>query len=215
MITGFNQDVVFKGKVYHVQTEDRGRANPVIETLIYVGGEILASKKTSYEPLLAEGYDEAKIAAMLEQQHRRIVVDIKLGKYAKEPEGQFGDGIISSKSLDEVILEYLNSETKAERLAAEIADQSPLNPGDKAWLKVHAFTEASKLPLASASVTVRLAMPGVPPKDLFAGETDPQGQCTLSFTIPVHADKAALLVDVAHERGSQQLRVAIGKKSKA
>jgi hypothetical protein len=215
MITGFNQDVVFKGKVYHVQTEDRGKANPVIETLIYGGGEILASKKTSYEPLMAEGYDEAKIAAMLEQQHRRVVVDIKLGKYAKEPEGQFGDGIISSKSLDEVILEYLNSETKTEKLGAEIADRSPLNPGDKAWLKVRAFTEASKLPLASASVTVRLAMTGSSPKDLFTGETDNQGQCTLSFTIPVHADKAALVVDVVHDRGSQQMRLPIGKKSRA
>jgi len=44
MITGFNQDVTFKNKVYHVQTEDRGKSNPVIESLIYVGGEILASK---------------------------------------------------------------------------------------------------------------------------------------------------------------------------
>ena len=79
MITGFNQDVTYKGKVYHVQTEDRGKANPVIETLIYVGGEILSSKKTSYEDLLQEGYDEAKLMARLEQQHRRVVVDIKLG----------------------------------------------------------------------------------------------------------------------------------------
>ena len=44
MITGFNTDVKYKGVVYHVQTEDKGTANPLIETLIYKGGEILGSR---------------------------------------------------------------------------------------------------------------------------------------------------------------------------
>ena len=43
MITGFNSDVKYRGLVYHVQTEDKGAENPLIETLIYKGGEILAS----------------------------------------------------------------------------------------------------------------------------------------------------------------------------
>ena len=40
VITGFNTDVKYRGTVYHVQTEDKGAANPLIETLIYKGGEI-------------------------------------------------------------------------------------------------------------------------------------------------------------------------------
>ena len=39
MITGFNSDVKYRGLVYHVQTEDKGKVNPLIETLIYRGGE--------------------------------------------------------------------------------------------------------------------------------------------------------------------------------
>ena len=42
VITGFNSDVKYRGLVYHVQTEDKGQVNPLIETLIYRGGEILA-----------------------------------------------------------------------------------------------------------------------------------------------------------------------------
>ena len=38
MITGFNTDVKYKGTVFHVQTEDKGVANPIIESLIYKGG---------------------------------------------------------------------------------------------------------------------------------------------------------------------------------
>jgi len=214
MITGFNQDVVYKGKVYHVQTEDRGKANPVIETLIYVGGEILASKKSSYESMLQEGYDESKIAALLEQQHRRVVVDIKLGKYGKEPESQFGEGIVSSKSLDEVILEYLTSESQGERLAGEITDQSDLLAGEKAWIKVKAFTAVTKVPVPSASVAIRLAPQGAAQKDLYLGETDDKGLCTASFTIPAIAEKSPLLLDMAHERGNQQFKLYVGKKSK-
>ena len=42
MITGFNTDVKHDGSVYHVQTEARGRDNPVLESLVYVGGTIVA-----------------------------------------------------------------------------------------------------------------------------------------------------------------------------
>ena len=57
MITGFNTDIKHNEKVYHVQTEDKGVGNPYIESLVYVGGEILASKKTSYADILnADGW---------------------------------------------------------------------------------------------------------------------------------------------------------------
>ena len=48
VITGFNTDVKYRGVVYHVQTEDKGTANPMIETLIYKGGEILGSRRLPY-----------------------------------------------------------------------------------------------------------------------------------------------------------------------
>ncbi|MFZ3121795.1 MAG: hypothetical protein WA104_00255 [Thermodesulfovibrionales bacterium] len=45
MLVGYNNNVTYKGKVYHVQTEDSGLNNPVIVTLLYFKGTILASKK--------------------------------------------------------------------------------------------------------------------------------------------------------------------------
>ena len=57
MITGFNTDVKYRGVVYHVQTEDKGEGNPMIETLIYKGGEILGSRGASvafHDPLVEE-----------------------------------------------------------------------------------------------------------------------------------------------------------------
>jgi len=80
MITGFNTDVKHEGHVYHVQTEDRGKENPVLESLIYIGGTIVAKKRTSYSDKLVQGAGEDTIAALLKRQHQVIIAAIKAGR---------------------------------------------------------------------------------------------------------------------------------------
>ena len=63
MITGYNTDVEFDGVVYHVQTEDKGVETPIILSLVYSGGAILASKRSPYDDLVARGFDEDVLAA--------------------------------------------------------------------------------------------------------------------------------------------------------
>ena len=80
MITGYNTDVRHNEVVFHVQTEDKGVANPFIESLIYVGGQVLASKRASYAELLAEG-KEKEILALMDHQHRTMIAAIRHGKF--------------------------------------------------------------------------------------------------------------------------------------
>jgi hypothetical protein len=80
MITGYNTDVRHGEVVYHVQTEDKGVANPFIESLVYVGGQVLASKRASYAELLAEGREEKEIVAFMDHQHRTMIAAIRHGK---------------------------------------------------------------------------------------------------------------------------------------
>lgn len=80
MITGYNTDVRHGEVVYHVQTEDKGISNPFIESLVYVGGQVLASKRASYAELLAEGKDEKDIVALMDHQHRTMIAAIRHGK---------------------------------------------------------------------------------------------------------------------------------------
>src|SRR4029079_18480326 len=87
MITGFNTDIKHGDKVYHIQTEDKGLQNPYIESLVYGGGEILASKKASYaEQIKGGGADEKWIGGLMEQQHRTMIAAIKRGRSAAPPE---------------------------------------------------------------------------------------------------------------------------------
>jgi hypothetical protein len=80
MITGYNTDVRHGEMVLHVQTEDKGLANPFIESLVYVGGQVLASKRAGYAELLAEGKDEKEIVALMDHQHRTMIAAIRHGK---------------------------------------------------------------------------------------------------------------------------------------
>src|SRR5260370_5099961 len=77
MITGYNTDVRHQEVVFHVQTEDKGAANPFIESLVYVGGQVLASKRANYADLLAEGRDEKEIVALMDHQHRTVIAAIR------------------------------------------------------------------------------------------------------------------------------------------
>ena len=80
MITGYNTDVEHDGVVYHVQTEDKGLDTPLILSLVYVGGAILASKRSLYHDLIAAGFDEAALADRLQRQHKLICAAIHAGR---------------------------------------------------------------------------------------------------------------------------------------
>jgi len=80
VITGFNTDIEHEGVVYHVQTEDKGLDSPIILSLVYVGGTILASKRSPYEDLIAEGFSDEVLAERLKRQHRLICAAINSGR---------------------------------------------------------------------------------------------------------------------------------------
>jgi hypothetical protein len=109
MITGFNTDVKYRGVVYHVQTEDKGTANPLIETLIYKGGEILGSRRLPYSDLVKGPEDEATITKLMEDQHKGMIVEIKRGKF----DSSGNQTMVEDLSLDEIVLAYLAARAAA------------------------------------------------------------------------------------------------------
>ena len=80
MITGYNTDIEFEGITYHVQTEDKGLAKPIILSLVYDRGTILASKRLPYDDLLDGDLDEEALAVRLQRQHRLICAAIQAGR---------------------------------------------------------------------------------------------------------------------------------------
>ncbi len=80
MITGFNTDIEHDGVIYHVQTEDKGVDTPLILSLVYNRGTILASKRSPYNDLVQSGFDEQILAERLQKQHKLICAAVRAGR---------------------------------------------------------------------------------------------------------------------------------------
>lgn len=80
VITGFNTDIEHDGVIYHVQTEDKGVETPLILSLVYNRGTILASKRTPYNDLLQNGFDEKILAERLQKQHKLFCAAVRAGR---------------------------------------------------------------------------------------------------------------------------------------
>src|SRR5689334_5706088 len=81
MVVGFNHNIKHKGKPYHIQTEDSGLENPHIITHLFVGGNILASKKTSYADIVGAENLPQVVRELMEEQHKEMLRNLINGVY--------------------------------------------------------------------------------------------------------------------------------------
>jgi len=136
VITGFNTDIEHDGVVYHVQTEDKGLESPLLLSLVYVGGAILAAKRSRYEDLIASGFDEDVLSKRLKRQHQLICAAIRAGRIADLKR-------MGGKSVEEVTADVTVRETET------IADEP--RSRDTAPLERRPAPEPDQLPGAQAS----------------------------------------------------------------
>lgn len=83
MVPGFNTDFKYRGETYHVQTEDNGVSNPVVVTLLYHKGAILASQRTSYQELIGTPGFEQELKGLMKSQHKELMRALLAGAYDK------------------------------------------------------------------------------------------------------------------------------------
>jgi|SRR4029453_2757403 hypothetical protein len=198
MITGHNTDVEYAGRVYHVQTEDKGDANPVIETLVYSRGAILDSRRHSYAEAIKNGPDEKVVLRLMEQQHRRMVREVRNGRYDPEGPKPFGYNIISNRTLDEVALEWLVADGGGEGLLIDLSEETFFE-GSKRIVALAIRSVSDSAPVTGATVWVSLFDPRATPTKLFQGSTDDQGNVAAALTIPdLGGTQAALVFHVKH-----------------
>lgn len=81
MLVGYNHNIGYKGEVFHVQTEDSGINTPHIITLLYRGGNILASKKTSYADIVKMGNLSQVVEELMKEQHKDMLRRLKNGEF--------------------------------------------------------------------------------------------------------------------------------------
>ena len=230
MITGYNTDVPHNKRVFHVQTEDKGDSAPEIESLVYVGGEILAAQKTSYAGLVAAGRDDRVVQEMLERQHRTMIASIQQGRFdgpdgsVRAPEGMSaagGDGspalsapgeqtTAGDRTLDQVILEYLAAVMTHEQIECSFTPVPDFVAGREAALRIRAQSSQSRQPVAGASVQVRILSTSGKGGMVFQGVTGADGGCPVTFPVPdLPEGSAAAVIRVKSPIGATEFKFPV------
>jgi hypothetical protein len=236
VITGFNTDIKHNEKVYHVQTEDKGVGNPYIESLVYVGGEILASKKTSYAEQLKVGVDDKWIGGLMEQQHRTMIAAIKRGRFDQPADttksvqerpptlsthtstplaGAAAPPIAidEEKTLDQVIIDYLASEAESEHLELALLSQTEFFAGTSIELRVAARKSLSQAPIPAAAIEVKVISTVEPPRVIFRGKTAADGSAIVRCTIPSFREgTAAVIISAQSPIGNDEVKQLVKRK---
>jgi hypothetical protein len=88
MVVGYNHNIKHAGKLFHVQTEDSGLDNPHVITHLFVGGNIIASKKTSYADIAGADNLAEVVRELMEEQHKEMLRNLINGVYDGVQEGQ-------------------------------------------------------------------------------------------------------------------------------
>lgn len=85
MLPGYNHNVNYKGLTFHIQTEDSGIHNPHIVTLLYLGGNIIARKKISYEDIIKHERLQDVVRELMQEQHKAMLRDLKNHMFDNHP----------------------------------------------------------------------------------------------------------------------------------
>jgi len=229
VITGYNTDVEYDGVVYHVQTEDKGVQTPIILSLVYVGGAILASKRAPYDDLITSGFDKQILAERLQRQHKLICAAVHAGRIEElkrmgERDASPTAGRDAPKSAEEPtppITEATARSTDTEPspaaetiqysdapLDVRLIEEPEFRGGSSVVLKALVTRAAvnGRAPAANVKVVVKTLSTSFSPNKVEAF-TDDAGLATVSLTFPrFRGGRATVLVQVEDNALRAELR---------
>ncbi len=223
MLTGYNTDIDFDGAGFHVQTEDKGPENAVVESLVYSSGEILYSRRTAYSELLDESGDIEVVASMMEHQHRTIVEAIRRGLLERLIHGEEAvaqDGTDTSRpprdggkseadrSLDQVILDYLEAQKNQDHLVLKAAAVQEFVYGLQVPVEVRAARSRSDEPVPGADVQVVFKSTGEPHRLVLAeGTTNDAGEFRATVQLPpFNGGTSAIVITAESHAGRSEIK---------
>jgi hypothetical protein len=80
-LTGFNNNVRYRGMRFHIQTEDSGITRPHITTQLFAdGGYVIKSLRTDYREYVDHPERAVLVHRLMRDQHRAMALDLRDGK---------------------------------------------------------------------------------------------------------------------------------------
>jgi hypothetical protein len=219
-----------------VQTEDKGLQTPFILSLVYVGGAILAAKRSPYDDLIAGGFDEKILVNRVQRQHKLICAAVYAGRIedlkrmsdrdaatAPAPEAAVDSGVeLTAETVTEAVVET-SPETTAQAESADlfvednpedvglvvrVLDETDFRGGQNVTLRLRVTRqgESGREPAADTRVAVKILGTTFSPQAI-AATTDSQGIATAELALPhFTSGRAAILIKVEDRGEIAELR---------
>jgi len=80
-LRGYNHNIRYLNRIYHVQTEDSGLDNPHIFTHVFLEGQIISSSRTEYGDIVDEPDNEKKVRKLMQDQHKTLMKQLRRGEF--------------------------------------------------------------------------------------------------------------------------------------
>jgi hypothetical protein len=200
MLFGHNTNITIHDTVYHVQTEDRGISNALIDTTVYCRGRVLHRLTENYFDLLPLNPDrEAALKLRLDEQHRAVIEQMRSGTLHLTPPPAPGPGPAPPKS-------------PAQSLVLVLANPKGWLTGKRAALKV-LVSNSGGVAIPGAKVTLRVEGAAVPFE--LSGVSGSDGFVLLEFEMPKLAGaESAIVIEAAHKEARGHLRFQLRAKAR-
>lgn len=224
VLTGYNTDIDYSGTTYHVQTEDKGRNNPLVESLVYTSGEILYTRRTPYHDLVEQEVEKEAIASLMERQHRAIVEAVHAGRL-EQLTGEIAvpddddttvthghekrrEGSQDEPSLDQVILDYLEAQRDRAHLMLRAAADHEFVYDSDAQIAVTAVDSIGHNPQEGVKISVLFKSTSEPRRLVLAeGETGPDGGFFAEAKMPPFTGgTSAVVITAESDLGQSEMK---------
>ena len=197
MNSGFNTDVSVGERVFHVQTEGRGPARPVIDTVVYRNGRVLHRRASNYGHLAeSPEFTAEMLQERVEEQHRTVIDDLRSG------------------ALDAEIAAAEDPAPKSGAIQVQLLNPSSWLSAGSVSLDLEIVRRADRQPESGARVEALIE--GALDETRHAGTSDEQGRVQLQFPMPpLGKGNLALVIHAKTEAGKDEIRFAMRSRPKS
>jgi hypothetical protein len=204
MLFGHNSNITIGEMVYHVQTEDRGISNALIDTVVYCRGRVLHRRTDNYFDLLPLDPDrEAALKARLDAQHRAVLEAMRSGTLHLKPPPLPGQQTPQQ-------LEPPRSRVFEKQLILLLANPTGWLKGKHASLKVLVSTPDG---IAASGAKVTLRVDGAAEQFELSAKSASDGFALLDFEMPkLTGADPAIFIEASKEKSGGHLRFALRAK---
>lgn len=113
---GFNNNVKYKGRTYHAQTEDSGLDKPHVITHLFAdGGRIIKSHKRIYAEHVNRPDVVAYVRDLMKQQHMEMLLMLREGRFDPVIEGKAIGGVATLTEPPNVEVKRVTNQKKSEQ----------------------------------------------------------------------------------------------------